>query len=133
MSETVSTYPDSTLQLRYSPAYSDVQMYYVRNGTLNVWEADDWQEAELSWKKSCYIHAGISTPEATISGPDAQKLVSMSAINNCYRWPVGRGKHLVMCDENGFVISHALVNRTAEDAFAISAGMAMAGSSSAKI
>ena len=122
MSEEMTASVNDALKLVYSPQYPDVETYNARNGTLNIWEGDDWGETELSWKESCYIHAGISSPETTIYGPDAQKLVSMSAINNCYKWPVGKAKHLVMCDENGLISSHALVNRTADDAFAMSAG-----------
>ena len=119
--EEIPIYPNADLKLEYTPQYADIDTYCARNGTLNIWEGDDWGETELSWKKSCYIHAGISSVETTISGPDAQALVSMSAINNCYNWKIGFGKHLVMCDEEGLIISHGLVNRTAEDTFVMSA------------
>lgn len=109
-------------ELKYVPQYPDVKTYANIFGGIFQWEADDWESTSLSWKKSCYIHAGISGAEVTIKGPDAQKLVSMSAINNCYNWKVGFAKHLVMCDNNGLIYSHALVNRTEEDAFVMSAG-----------
>lgn len=107
----------------YVPDYPDVQLYARMFGKMLTWEAEDWITASLSWKKSCYIHAGISGPEATIKGPDAQALVSMSAINNCFNWDIGRGKHLVMCDENGIINCHALCNRTGEESFALSAAV----------
>ncbi|UWG98892.1 hypothetical protein LPY66_08930 [Dehalobacter sp. DCM] len=109
-------------ELKYVPQHPDVKTYANIFGSLFQWEADDWQSASLSWKKSCYIHAGISGAEVTLKGPDAQALVSMSAINDCYNWKIGFGKHLVMCDENGLISSHALVNRVGEDSFAMSAG-----------
>ena len=59
----------------------------------------------------------------TVSGPDAQKMVSMSVINDCYNWKIGHGKHLVMCNEEGLINCHALVNRTAEDTFVVSAAV----------
>jgi glycine cleavage system aminomethyltransferase T len=113
---------DKVSELKYVPQYPDVKTYVNVFGNLFQWEADDWQSASLSWKESCYIHAGISGAEVTIKGPDAQALVSMSAINDCYKWRLNFGKHLVMCDENGLISSHALVNRTAEDTFVMSAG-----------
>lgn len=109
-------------ELKYVPQQMDVRTYANIFGSLFQWEADNWEAASLSWKTSCYVHAGISGMEITLTGPDAQKLVSMSAINDCYNWKIGFGKHLVMCDENGLISSHALVNRTGEDAFVMSAG-----------
>lgn len=109
-------------ELKYVPQYPDVKTYANLFGGIFQWEADDWESTSLSWKQSCYVHAGISGMEITVKGPDAQKLVSMSAINNCTNWKIGFGKHLVMCDENGLISSHALVNRTAEDTFVMSAG-----------
>ena len=112
---------DKNLLISYNPQYQDIPTYFNKNGSLLIWEGDNWQDTELSWKESCYVHAGLSGVETILSGPDAQKLASMSAINNCYKWTIGRGKHLVMCDENGYIISHGLVNRTSEDSFAMSA------------
>jgi len=77
----------------------------------------------LSWKNTCYIHAGISGPEVTVKGPDAEALVSMSAINSVKNWKVGRAKHLAMLDENGLLQMHGLCNRTGEDSFALSASL----------
>ena len=113
---------DKVSELRFVPQYPDVRTYINAFGNILQWEADDWEAASLSWKKSCYIHAGISGTEVTLKGPDAQKLVSMSAINNCINWKTGFAKHLVMCDDNGLISAHALVNRTDEDTFVMSAG-----------
>lgn len=107
----------------YVPDYPDVMLYANMFGKMLTWEAEDWITASLSWKQTCYIHAGISGPEATIKGPDALALVSMSAINGCNNWKTGHAKHLVMCDENGLINCHGLCNRTGEDSFALSAAV----------
>lgn len=91
-------------------------------GNMQVWEADSWQEASLSWKKSSYIHAGISGGCQYIKGPDAQKLLSRISINDVYNWKVNRCKHLVMCDENGLIVNHALTQRNSEEEFCMYAG-----------
>ncbi|HIX58282.1 MAG TPA: hypothetical protein IAA45_00990 [Candidatus Blautia gallistercoris] len=91
-------------------------------GNMQVWEADSWQEASLSWKKSSYIHAGISGGRQYIKGPDAQKLLSRISINDVYNWKVNRCKHLVMCDENGLIVNHALTQRNSEEEFCMYAG-----------
>lgn len=92
------------------------------SGNLRVWEADPWYEASLSWKKSCYIHAGISGGTQVIRGPDAQKLLSKVTANDVYKWGINRCKHLVMCDENGYIVNHALTQRNSEDEFRMYAG-----------
>ena len=79
-----------------NPDYPDV-LWYNRTpvGSLVIWEADPWLETTLSWKESCYIHAGISGAKIVFEGPDAQKLLSRAAINDVYSWRIGFGKHLV--------------------------------------
>jgi glycine cleavage system aminomethyltransferase T len=106
----------------YVPKYPDIKLYAYFFGDFRVWEADDWKSTSLSWKKSCYIHAGISSPEIRIKGPDAQKLLSMASINNVYKWKIGTSKHLVMCNEDGFIENHALANRDDEESFRMFAG-----------
>ena len=103
------------------PVYPDVKLYANALMDMRVWEADGWKEESMSWKDSCYIHAGITMPESSIKGPDAQKLLSTVSINNCYKWPFGTAKHLVMCDEDGYVANHGLVIRDDENSFRESA------------
>lgn len=87
-----------------------------------VWEADPWKETTLSWKNSCYIHAGISGVEVVIKDPDAQKLLSMASINDVYNWKPNKSKHLVMCDDNGLIMNHALTQRDRDEEFRMFAG-----------
>ena len=80
---------------------------------------DDWMEESMAWKKTCYIHAGISGYVYRLTGPDAQKLLSYMAINNVYKWKIGFSKHLVFLDEKGYIRNHKLTIRDAEDSFRI--------------
>lgn len=91
-------------------------------GNMVVWEADPWKETTLSWKNSCYIHAGISGVEVVIKDPDAQKLLSMASINDVYNWKPNKSKHLVMCDDNGLIMNHALTQRDRDEEFRMFAG-----------
>ncbi len=102
------------------PQYPDVKTYVRLDYDLDhefVWEADNWQDTCMSWKKSCYIHAGISGACFTVSGPDALALVAMSCINSVSKWKVGKCKHLVMLDEDGYITNHGLTKRMSEDSF----------------
>jgi len=85
---------------------------------MRIWEGDGWQEESMSWKESCYVHAGLNGPsEVTLSGPDALRLLSKVSINDCYNWPIGTSKHLVMCNESGLIVNHGLAHRDSEDSF----------------
>lgn len=86
---------------------------------LLPWEIDNWQEESMSWKETCFIHAGISGTYFRLTGPDAQKLLSLMAINNVYKWPINASKHLVFLDEKGYVLNHKLAMRDSEDSFRI--------------
>ena len=86
---------------------------------LLPWEIDNWQEESMSWKETCYVHAGISGNWFRVSGPDAQELLSYMAINNVFKWKIGSSKHLVFCDEQGYILNHKLTIREAEDSFRI--------------
>jgi glycine cleavage system aminomethyltransferase T len=100
------------------PAYPDVPTYFNFAGALHIWEGDGWKETSLSWKTGCYIASNLSSmPEVTFSGPDAQELLSRVSINNVHRWPIGKSKHLVMPDSNGFIANHALFVRDSENSF----------------
>jgi len=106
----------------FEPQQVDVQKYTHQFGRVLTWEADPWYDVCRSWYETCYIHAGISGFENTISGPDAQKLLSDVSINDVMKWGINRNKHLVMCDENGLILNHALFMRDGEQAFRTTAG-----------
>ncbi len=121
-------------QTKCEALYMDNPRLYFSTGKMNIWEADPWYETDRSWFESSYIHAGISGPETTFSGPDAQKMISDSCINNVWKWKIGKCKHLVQLDDNGLVLNHALFMRDGEDVFRTTAGcpyplmpMAMSG------
>lgn len=110
------------------PAYPDVPTYINLGGQLHIWEGDPWKDASLSWKTGCYIASNLSgIPEITYSGPNAQELLSRLSINNVYNWPIGRSKHLVFTDDDGYIANHALAIRDSEDSFRQFAAMAAWG------
>lgn len=100
------------------PDYPDVK-YYANMGAKGfvIREADPWKETTLSWKESCYIHAGISGDVMILEGPDTQKVISLASINNVYKWPIGTSKHLVMCNADGLISNHGLMCRDNENRF----------------
>lgn len=101
------------------PIYPEIPTYGAQLGALHIWEGDGWKQESMSWKTGAYIASNLSGPgsEVTVSGSNAQKFLSRLSINNVYSWPIGKSKHLVMPDAQGYIASHALVVRDSEDSF----------------
>lgn len=101
-----------------TPNYPDVRSYANIMFAENIWEGDGILEESMSWKESCYIHAGLSgIPAIHIDGADALKFLSACSINDCSNWPLHKCKHIVMCNEDGIVCHHALTIRDGENSF----------------
>jgi len=114
------TDPQATelLTLRDVPRYADITTFADILGELHVWEGDGWKEESLSWKQGVYVGSHLGGDyEITYSGPDALELLSRTSINSVADWKVGTSKHLVQTDANGFIASHGLTIRSAEDSF----------------
>lgn len=76
----------------------------------------NWRDEVMSWKESCYIHAGLNTaPIFRVKGPDALKFFSDISVNSFAKFPVGGIKHCIMCNENGLLMTHGVLLRIAED------------------
>jgi glycine cleavage system aminomethyltransferase T len=81
-------------------------------------EYTDWREEVMSWKESCYIHAGLNdAPTFRVKGPDALKFFSGISVNSFARFAVGGIKHCIMCNHNGLVMTHGVLLRLDEDEF----------------
>jgi glycine cleavage system aminomethyltransferase T len=81
-------------------------------------EFTSWQEEQLSWKESCYIHSGLNpVPLFRISGPDAARMLTRICTNNVASVKVGASTHAVMCTPRGHVTASGMIFRAAEDSF----------------
>lgn len=84
---------------------------------VQPWEYTGWRDECASWHDTCYLHANLNPhPTCLIKGPDAIKVVSDFCVNSVENWPVGKGKHLILCNEDGYVINDGIGVRVAEDA-----------------
>jgi len=115
------------------PFYADHVLYHAVNfrpglPTVRAWEFNGWRKEALSWRKSCYIHAGLSgTGPVSIRGPEAKKYLQSILINSLEKFPIGSMKHGVMCSERGLVAAHGIIERKGEDFFESWAGGPPAG------
>jgi glycine cleavage system aminomethyltransferase T len=110
------------------PFYGDHVLYHaygLRPGlpVVRAWEFNGWRAESLSWKKGCYIHAGLSgTGPISIKGPDARRYLQGLLINSLEKFPIGSMKHAVMLNEDGLIAAHGIVERKGEDHFESFAG-----------
>jgi glycine cleavage system aminomethyltransferase T len=110
--------------LPYAP-YDPTVDYYLHSridgmgkDTMVPLEYSGWRNEQLSWKQSCYLHAGLNpAPTLRVSGPDAVRFFSENCVNSFADFPVGTLKHAVMCNEGGLIMQHGTVFRMGEDDF----------------
>lgn len=88
-------------------------------GGRRAGEYTHWIEEQLSWKQTCYLGDWSFLANCRLEGPDALDLLRDLSINSFADYPVGAGKHLVQCDEDGYVVADGVLVRDAEDAFVI--------------
>jgi len=98
-------------QPRGYPIYDEPISYITVGGRLRPWEFDGWKKESMAWKESCYIHAGLSGPVVDISGRQADEFVQYLCTNNLDRFPAGTMRHAVMCNEEGLIASHGILQR----------------------
>jgi glycine cleavage system aminomethyltransferase T len=81
-------------------------------------EYTGWRDEVMSWKESCYIHAGLNdAPVFRIKGPDAMKFLSDVSVNSYAKFPIGGIKHCIMCNNDGLIMAHGVLLRLGEDEF----------------
>jgi glycine cleavage system aminomethyltransferase T len=109
-------------RMDWEPQYNDVYTHGNIMGKNITWSGDGWEAIGKSYFESSYIHAGISGPQTTYSGPDAEKLLSYCSINDVTKWKVNRCKHLVNLTPDGLIANHALFMKDDAQTFRTTAG-----------
>lgn len=102
---------------------SRVDLYYFSqitlcNQTAVPLEFTGWKDEVMSWKKTCYIHAGLAPSSCfRVKGPDAMQFWADHCVNSFAKFPVGALKHAIMCNDEGLIITHGVLMRVGEDDF----------------
>src|SRR4051794_37668521 len=81
-------------------------------------EYTGWRDEQLAWKRTCSLGDWSFLWDVELSGRDALRLLSDSAVNSMASFDVGQAKHLVQCNDDGKVIAEGVLLRLAEDRFA---------------
>jgi glycine cleavage system aminomethyltransferase T len=99
----------------YDPS---VVLYFAGGPVLLPFEYTGWQDEVMSYKETCYIsHSLNPMPTFRVKGRDAVKFLERVCVNDFQRFPVGTGKHAIMCDERGYDMGDGVMLRLAEDEF----------------
>jgi vanillate/3-O-methylgallate O-demethylase len=104
------------------PLYPEPITYITVGERLRPWEFNGWKAESLSWKRSCYIHAGLSGPVVVIEGGDADAFVRHICTNDLASLAEGKMRHAIMCHDDGFIASHGILQRYASGQYRIFAG-----------
>jgi len=111
----------------YIPFDPDCWTYVLSEGSplmpplavgLGPFEFTNWWNECMSWHETAYIHAELN-PAATykFKGPDALKFLKSICVNSFDNYPIGKGKHGIMCNEDGLDMQDGICLRTGEDEF----------------
>lgn len=100
------------------PFYPQYGLFSLGGGVIRQWEYNGWKPESLSWKRSCYIHAGLSgMGHITYRGPDAEAFIARTFVNNASKFRPGTAKHAIACDERGLITGHGVLQRLSAEEF----------------
>jgi glycine cleavage system aminomethyltransferase T len=87
--------------------------------TLKPWvHKTGWRDEQMASKTTVALN-GTLNPTTTfrISGPEAMKFLESTCVNSFAKFPVGAGKHAVMCNEDGLIMCDGVLLRVGEEEF----------------
>ncbi len=82
------------------------------------YEHSGWRAETMAWKENCYLNGNLNpSPTYRIKGPDSLRFLSKVCVNSLQNFPIGSGKHAIMCGESGLIMMDGVLVRLAEDEF----------------
>lgn len=96
------------------PHYDEPITYISVGERMRQYELTGWKQESLSWKRSCYIHAGLGGPQLLIAGPEADAFMSYICTNSLGHFPADAMRHAVMCNDDGLITAHGILQRSEE-------------------
>jgi vanillate/3-O-methylgallate O-demethylase len=100
------------------PFYPQYGLFSLAGGFVRQWEYNGWQAESLSWKKTCYIHAGLSgMGQITYRGPDAEAFLAQTFVNGFAKFRTGTAKHAIACDDRGLIAGHGVLQKLGSQEF----------------
>ena len=98
------------------PDYAPLFINSMISGGLQAFEFTGWRDETISWKETCYLHAGLNaTHTLKIKGADTFKFLHRICVNSFEKFPIGSIKQGVMCNSKGLVTDTGVILRIGED------------------
>ena len=115
-SEVEKNFPHSIF-VPYDP--EQVGLYTATGYPFAVpYEYTGWRDETMAWKETCYLHGNLNpSPTFRIKGPEALRFLSDTCVNTPHKFPIGTGKHGIMCNDRGQVMQDGVMIRVGEDEF----------------
>ena len=100
----------------YTPFFTSSPLYSESFLGISPYEFSDWRDETSSWKTTCYLHAGLNPCDTlVIKGPDTIRFLSAVCATNMDNFEVGRIKHGLIVDDQGYVMQDGVMMRTGEE------------------
>jgi glycine cleavage system aminomethyltransferase T len=86
---------------------------------LKPWEhKTGWRDEQMAGKVAVALNATLNpTTTFKVSGPDALRFLKDTCVNSFENFPIGGGKHAILCNDEGLVMVDGVLLRLAEDEF----------------
>ena len=111
-----NTVPESTVLSSHEGMFtpmSDDGRYPVQ-----AFSYTGWLDEELSWYDTCYIHGGLNPAmNYLVHGAEYLDFLTAMSVNTFKKFPVGKARHVIICQPNGKVMNDGIVMRLGDDTF----------------
>ena len=79
-------------------------------------EFTTWRDEQLAWREGiAFYDQSFHMTTTYLRGPDAQKLLSSLAVNSFETFGVGRSRHLVLCNSDGYLMGDGILYSVAPE------------------
>lgn len=85
---------------------------------LQAFSYTGWLDENLSWHETSYIHGGLNPAmNYLVHGKEYLDFLTAASVNTFKNYPVGKARHVIICQPNGKIMNDGIVMRLGEDTF----------------
>lgn len=85
---------------------------------LHPFAFDRWDVEEMAYHDTCSLHIGLNPFNVfKVHGSDYLKMLTCATVNTFNKFPVGKARHVIFCDDGGKILLDGILIRTGEEDF----------------